>query len=154
MHYIKGPDFPTAGLILGRDGIRQAYETGRGAIKMRSKTHVEVTSRGRQRIVVTEIPYQVNKARLIEKIAQLVREKRIEGITELRDESSRDGMRIVMELKADAVAQVVLNRLYKHTQLQDTFGVIMLALVNGEPKAVSYTHLDVYKRQCSGRWLG
>lgn len=137
MHYIKGPDFPTAGLILGTQGIKDAYNTGRGAIKMRAKTHIEVTSRGKQRIVVTELPYQVNKARLIEKIAHLVREKTIEGITELRDETSRDGIRIVIELKADAVAQVILNRLYKHTQMQDTFGVNMLALVNGEPKTLN-----------------
>ena len=137
MQYIKGPDFPTAGLILGTDGIKQAYETGRGLIKMRSKTHFETTSRGRQRIVVTELPYQVNKARLIEKIAQMVREKKIEGITELRDETSRDGMRIVIELKGDAIGKVVLNKLYKHTQLQDTFGVIMLALVDGVPRTLS-----------------
>lgn len=137
MHYIKGPDFPTAGLILGTQGIKDAYSTGRGAIKMRAKTHIEVTARGKQRIVVTELPYQVNKARLIEKIAHLVREKTIEGITELRDETSRDGIRIVIELKSDAIAQVILNRLYKHTQMQDTFGVIMLALVDGEPKILT-----------------
>ena len=137
MQYIKGPDFPTAGLILGKEGIKQAYETGRGLVRMRSKSHFEVTSRGRQRIVVTELPYQVNKANLIEKIAQLVREKKIDGISALRDETSRDGMRIVIELKADAVGKVVLNKLYKHTQLQDTFGVIMLALVNGVPKTLS-----------------
>ncbi len=137
MRYIKGPDFPTAGLILGTDGIKDAYRTGRGAIKMRAKTHIEVTARGKQRIVVTELPYQVNKARLIEKIAQLVREKQLDGITELRDESSRDGVRVVIELKADAVAQVILNRLYKHTQMQDTFGAIMIALVNGEPKLLN-----------------
>lgn len=137
MQYIKGPDFPTAGMILGKEGIKNAYETGRGLVKMRSKTHFETTSRGKQRIVVTELPYQVNKARLIEKIAQMVREKKIEGITELRDESSRDGMRIVIELKNDAIGKVVLNKLYKHTQLQDTFGVIMLALVDGVPKTLS-----------------
>lgn len=137
MHYIKGPDFPTAGLILGTDGIKDAYRTGRGAIKMRAKTHIEVTTRGKQRIVVTELPYQVNKARLIEKIAQLVRDKQIEGITELRDETSRDGVRVVIELKADAVAQVILNRLYKHTQMQDTFGAIMIALVDGEPRTLN-----------------
>ena len=157
MQYIKGPDFPTAGLILGTDGIKQAYATGRGPVKMRSKTHVEVTEKGKQRIVVTEIPYQVNKAKLIEKIAQLARDKVVEGITSLRDESSRDGMRIVIELKNDAVAQVVLNRLYKHTQLQDTFGVIMLALVNGEPKVLPLKEVlrqyilhqeDVITRRC------
>ncbi len=137
MHYIKGPDFPTAGLILGTDGIKDAYRTGRGAIRMRAKTHIEVTARGKQRIVVTELPYQVNKARLIEKIAQLVRDKHIEGITELRDETSRDGVRVVIELRSDAVAQVILNRLYKHTQMQDTFGAIMIALVDGEPKLLN-----------------
>ena len=157
MEYIKGPDFPTAGLILGKEGIKNAYETGRGLIKMRSKTHFEVTARGRQRIVVTEIPYQVNKARLIEKIAQLVNEKKIEGISAVRDETSRDGMRIVIELKADAIGKVVLNKLYKHTQLQDTFGVIMLALVDGVPKTLplkSVLHYyiehqkDVVTRRC------
>ena len=137
MHYIKGPDFPTHGLILGTDGIKDAYRTGRGAIKMRAKTHIEVTTRGKQRIVITELPYQVNKARLIDKIAQLAREKQIEGITELRDESNRDGIRVVIELKADAIAQVVLNRLYKHTQMQDTFGAIMIALVDGVPKLLN-----------------
>ena len=115
MHYIKGPDFPTAGLILGQQGIKDAYLTGRGAIKMRAKTHVEVTAKGKQRIVVTELPYQVNKARLIERMANLVRDKVIEGITEIRDESSGAGIRVVIELKNDAIAKVVLNRLYKHT---------------------------------------
>lgn len=137
LHYIKGPDFPTAGLILGRQGIIDTYKTGRGAIKMRAKTHIEVTAKGRQRIVVTELPYQVNKARLIERMAGLVRDKVIEGITEIRDESSRDGIRIVIELKSDAVAKVILNRLYKHTQMQDTFGAIMIALVDGEPKTLN-----------------
>lgn len=137
MHYIKGPDFPTAGLILGSDGIRDAYRTGRGSIRMRAKTHIEVTARGKQRIVITELPYQVNKARLIEKIAQLVRDKQLEGITELRDETSRDGVRVVIELKADVVAQVMLNRLYKHTQMQDTFGAIMIALVDGVPQTLN-----------------
>lgn len=137
MQYIKGPDFPTAGLILGRDGIKDAYRTGRGAIRMRAKTHIEVTAKGKQRIVVTELPYQVNKARLIEKIAQLVRDKQIEGITELRDESSRDGIRVVIELRSDAVAQIILNRLYKHTQMQDTFGAIMIALVDGVPQTLN-----------------
>lgn len=137
MHYIKGPDFPTAGLILGTDGIKEAYRTGRGAIRMRAKTHIEVTARGKQRIVITELPYQVNKARLIEKIAQLVRDKQLEGITELRDETSRDGVRVVIELKADVVAQIMLNRLYKHTQMQDTFGAIMIALVDGVPQTLN-----------------
>ncbi len=137
MEHIKGPDFPTAGIILGRDGIESAYRTGRGSIKVRAKTHVEITAKGKQRIVVTELPYQVNKARLIERIANMVKDKRIDGITELRDESSRDGMRVVMELRGDAIAKVVLNRLYKHSQLQDTFGVIMLALVDGVPQVLS-----------------
>lgn len=137
MHYIKGPDFPTYGLILGQQGIKDAYLTGRGAIKMRAKTHVEVTAKGKQRIVVTELPYQVNKARLIERMANLVREKIIEGITEIRDESSGAGIRVVIELKADAVAKVVLNRLYKHTQMQDTFGAIMIALVDNQPQVLN-----------------
>ena len=144
MRYIKGPDFPTAGLILGQDGIKQAYETGRGLIKMRAKSHFETTSRGRQRIVITELPYLVNKARLIEKIALLVREKKIDGISELRDETSRDGMRIVIELKTDAIGKVVLNKLYKHTQLQDTFGAIMLALVDGVPQTLSLKSMLQY----------
>ncbi len=137
MEHIKGPDFPTAALILGKEGIKDAYRTGRGSVKMRAKTHVEVTAKGKQRIVVTELPYQVNKARLLEKIASLVRDKHVEGITAIRDESSRDGMRVVFELRSDAIAQVVLNRLYKHSQLQDSFGVIMLALVGGEPKVLN-----------------
>ncbi len=120
MQVIKGPDFPTHGIILGTEGIRSAYSTGRGSIKVRARAMIEEGARGKRRIVVTELPYQVNKARLIEKIADLVRDKRIEGIIELRDESDRDGMRIVMELRNDANAQVILNQLYKHTQMQDT----------------------------------
>ena len=134
MKYIKGPDFPTAGLILGLDGLTQAYETGRGKIKMRARAHIETTKSGKDNIVITEIPYQVNKANLIEKIADLARNKRIQGITELRDESDRDGIRVVIESKRDAVPEVILNQLYKHTQLQDTFGIILLALVGGVPK--------------------
>ncbi|MBT9170995.1 MAG: DNA gyrase subunit A [Actinobacteria bacterium] len=134
---IKGPDFPTGGLIMGRDGIRSAYERGRGIIKMRGRAHVEQTKSGRSRIVVTEIPFQVNKARLIEKIAELVREKKISDISDLRDESDRSGLRVVIELKREAVPQVVLNQLYKHTQLQESFGVIMLALVDGVPRTLS-----------------
>ena len=134
MKYIKGPDFPTAGLILGMDGLTQAYETGRGKIKMRARAHIETTKSGKDNIVITEIPYQVNKANLIEKIADLARDKRIQGITELRDESDRDGIRVVIESKRDAVPEVILNQLYKHTQLQDTFGIILLALVGGVPK--------------------
>ncbi|MDY4474658.1 DNA gyrase subunit A, partial [Mitsuokella sp.] len=137
MTAIKGPDFPTAGLILGQDGIRQAYTTGRGVIKMRANARIETMSNGKPRIIVTELPYQVNKARLVEKIAQLVRDKQIEGITDLRDESDRGGMRIVIDLRRDANANVILNQLYKHTQLQDSFGVIMLALVDGKPKILN-----------------
>ncbi|MDF4730557.1 DNA gyrase subunit A, partial [Vibrio parahaemolyticus] len=122
MECIPGPDFPTAGLILGRSGIRRAYETGRGSIILRAKVEIEEKSNGKQSIIVTELPYQVNKARLIEKIAELVRDKKIEGITDLRDESDRNGMRIVMEVRRDANANVLLNNLYKHTALQTSFG--------------------------------
>ncbi|MDD4600206.1 DNA gyrase subunit A [bioreactor metagenome] len=134
---IKGPDFPTAGLILGQEGIKQAYTTGRGVVKMRAQAQVEKMSNGKPRILVTELPYQVNKARLIEKIAELVRDKSIDGITDLRDESDRKGMRIVMELRRDVNADVLLNQLYKHTQLQETFGIIMLALVDGRPRVLN-----------------
>ena len=137
MGIIKGPDFPTAGLILGRDGIRDAYVTGRGTIKMRAKANIEEASSGKMRIIVTELPYQVNKAKLVEKIAVLVREKTIDGITDLRDESGRDGMRVVIELRRDANANIVLNQLYKHTSLQESFGVINLALVDGRPEILN-----------------
>ncbi len=137
MEFIQGPDFPTGGLILGRSGIRAAYHTGRGRVVMRAKTEIEEMSLNRQRIVVTEIPYMVNKSRLVEKIAELVHEKKVEGISDIRDESDRAGMRIVIELKRDVIPQVVLNHLYKHTQMQDTFGVNMLALVDGEPKVLT-----------------
>ncbi|MGI6653556.1 MAG: DNA gyrase subunit A [Christensenellales bacterium] len=137
MEHIKGPDFPTGGLILGTSGIREAYHTGRGRIIVRAKAEVETLSNGRDRIIVSEIPYLVNKARLITKIAELVHEKRLDGISDIRDESDREGMRIVIDLKRDAQAQVVLNYLYKHTQMQDTFGAILLALVDGEPKILS-----------------
>jgi DNA gyrase subunit A len=137
MQYIKGPDFPTGALILGREGIRQAYTTGRGSVKMRAQARIERMSNGKTRILVSELPYQVNKARLIEKIAELVRDKTIDGITDLRDESDRTGMRIVIELRRDANGDVVLNQLYKHTQLQETFGVIMLALVEGKPQVLN-----------------
>ncbi len=137
MKYIKGPDFPTGGIIMGIKGIRDAYMTGRGSIKVRSKTTIEKMSNGKNRILVHEIPYQVNKARLIEKIAELVRDKRIDGITDLRDESDRKGMRIVIELRRDVNPQVVLNQLYKNTQMQDNFGVITLALVNGMPQILT-----------------
>ena len=137
MEIVKGPDFPTGATILGRQGIEDAYRTGRGKIKIRSVTDIEPMPNGKQRIVVTELPYMVNKARLIQNIANLVKEKKIEGIAELRDESSREGMRIAIELKRDTNANVILNQLYKHTQLQDSFGVILLALVNGEPKVLN-----------------
>jgi len=137
MHHIPGPDFPTSGEILGRSGIRRAYETGRGSILVRAKTEIETTKKGRERILVTELPYQVNKARLVEKIADLVREKKIEGITDLRDESDRRGMRIVMEVRRDANASVILNNLYKQTPMQTTFGVNMLAIVGGRPKTLT-----------------
>ena len=137
MQYIKGPDFPTGGVILGKRGIYDAYHEGRGRIVVRAKSEIEEMSGNRQRIVVTEIPYMVNKAKLIEKIAEMVHEKAVDGISDIRDESDRNGMRIVIELKRDVNANVVLNTLYKHTQLQDTFGVIMLALVDGEPKVLS-----------------
>ncbi|HSB20000.1 MAG TPA: DNA gyrase subunit A [Anaeromyxobacteraceae bacterium] len=142
MRFVPGPDFPTAGIILGRDGIRQAYETGRGAIEVRARASIEVHPRTeREAIVVTEIPYQVNKAKLVEHIADLVRDKKIEGISDLRDESSREGMRVVIELKRDAVAQVVLNNLYAHTALQQSFGVILLAIDAGQPRILSLREL-------------
>ena len=137
MEHIKGPDFPTGGIIMGRSGIRAAYATGRGKIILRAKTHIEQHKNGRERIIVTEIPYMVNKARLIERVADLVKEKKVDQISNIRDESSRKGMKIVIELKRDANAQIVLNQLYSFTQLQDTVGVTMLALVKGEPKTLS-----------------
>jgi len=144
MKTIKGPDFPTAGIIVGRNGIKAAYNTGRGTIKVRAKAQIEQMGNGRECIVITELPYQVNKARLIEKIAGLVRDKKIEGISDLRDESDRRGMRIVIELKRDANARVILNQLYKQTQLQDTFGIIMLALVDGKPKCLNLKQILHY----------
>ncbi len=142
---IQAPDFPTGAQILGRSAAREAYRTGQGKIKVRSKYEFEETSRGKMQIVFTEIPYQVNKARLIEKIAELVKDKKIEHISDIRDESDRDGMRIVLELKKDANPQITLNRLFKHTQLQDTFSVIMIALVDGQPKMLNlYDMLDNY----------
>ena len=144
---VKGPDFPTGAMILGTRAIEEAYRTGRGKIRVRAVTDIEPMQNGKNRIVVTELPYMVNKARLIEKIAELVREKKIDGIVELRDESSRQGMRICIELRRDVNVNVILNQLYKHTQLQDTFGVIMLALVNNEPKVMSLPEmLEVYLR--------
>lgn len=134
---VKGPDFPTGAIIMGKSSVREAYRTGQGKAIVRAVTEIEETSHGKQQIIVTEIPYQVNKARLIEKIADLVRDKRVEGITAIRDESNRKGMRIVIELKRDTNANIVLNRLYKHTQLQDTISMIMLALVDGRPKILN-----------------
>ena len=142
MRFVPGPDFPTAGIILGRDGIRQAYETGRGTVVVRARAAVEVHPKTeRESIVVTEIPYQVNKAKLVEHIADLVRDKKLEGISDLRDESSREGMRVVIELKRDAVAQVVLNNLYAHTALQTGFGVILLAIDGGQPRILDLKQL-------------
>ena len=138
MQIVKGPDFPTGALILGKEGIKQAYTTGRGKITLRAETEIEEMSGNKQRIIVSSLPYQVNKAKLIQNISELAKDKKIEGISEVRDESDRkEKVRIVIELKRDANAQVVLNRLYKHTQMQDTFGIIMLALVNGEPKILT-----------------
>lgn len=142
---IKGPDFPTGGTILGTSGIEQAYRTGRGKIRVRAVTDIEAMPNGKNRIVVTELPYMVNKARLIEKIAELHKLKKIDGIVDLRDESNRQGMRICIELRRDVSAKIVLNQLFKHTQLQDTFGVIMIALVNNEPKVLNLLQmLDYY----------
>ncbi len=144
MTAIKGPDFPTGGLIMGTEGIISAYTTGRGAVKMRACTHIEEKPNGKSRIIVTELPYQVNKARLVEKIAQLVRDKTIEGITGLNDESDRNGMSVVIDLRRDINPDVILNQLYRHTQLQDTFGVIMLALVDGHPRILTLTQILNY----------
>ena len=136
-NHIKGPDFPTAGFIMGIDGIKEAYTTGRGRVIMRGRATIEEKDNGKEVIIINEIPYQVNKSSLIEKIADLVRDKRLEGISDLRDESDKDGMRIVIECKRDAIAEIILNNLYKQTQLQDTFGIIMLAIVDGVPKVMS-----------------
>ena len=145
MEIIKGPDFPTGATILGRRDIEEAYRTGRGKIKTRAVSEIETMENGKSRIVVTELPYMVNKAKLVEKIASLVKEKKIDGITDLRDESDQEGTRVVIEVRRDANANVILNQLYKHTQLQDSFGVIMLALVNGEPKVLNLLQmLDEY----------
>ena len=145
MEIVKGPDFPTGGIILGTSGINEAYRTGRGKVRVRAVTNIEPMDNGKNRIVVTELPYLVNKAKLIEKIAELHKDKKIDGITDLRDESDREGMRIVVELRRDVNPSVVLNLLFKHTQLQDTFGVINLALVNGEPKVLNlYELLNYY----------
>ncbi|MBF0840602.1 MULTISPECIES: DNA gyrase subunit A [Mammaliicoccus] len=157
MDIVQGPDFPTAGLIMGRSGIRRAYETGRGSVLMRARAEIDVMKNGKERIIVTEVPYQVNKARLIEKIAELARDKKIEGITELRDETSlKVGLRIVIEVRKDANANVILNNLYKQTPLQTSFGVNMIALVNGKPKllglrSVIYHYLEHQKEVVTRR---
>ena len=144
MEYVKGPDFPTSAIIMGKESIAEAYRTGRGKVKVRSRAVIEELPKGKQQIVVTEIPYQVNKARLVERIAELVKEKKLEGISDLRDESNRNGMRIVIELKRDANANIVLNNLYKHSQMEDTFSIIMLALVNGVPKVLNLKEMLFY----------
>lgn len=142
---VKGPDFPTGAVIMGKNAAKEAYRTGQGKVIVRAVSEIEETSRGRQQIIVTEIPYQVNKARLIEKMADMVKEKRLEGISEIRDESNRKGMRIVIELKKDANANIILNRLYKHTQMQETISMIMLAIVNGKPRILNLREiLDEY----------
>ena len=156
MTCMKGPDFPTGGIIMGLSGIRSAYRTGRGKIVVRARAEIEQYAKDKSRIVVTEIPYQVNKARLVERIAELIHDKKIEGISDLRDETDRSGMRIVIELKRDVNANVIFNQLYKHTAMQDTFGVIMLALVNGEPKILSlkqmlWHYLDFQKEVVTRR---
>ncbi len=144
LEIVKGPDFPTGGMILGTRGIEEAYRTGRGKIRVRAITDIETMPNGKSRIIVTELPYMVNKARLIEKIAEMVRDKKIDGITDLSDQSNREGMRVVIELRRDVNANVILNQLYKHTQLQDTFGVIMLALVNNQPKVMNILQMLKY----------
>lgn len=144
MMAIKGPDFPTGGTIMGRDGIRDAYTTGRGSVRVRAEARIERMNNGKMRILVSELPYQVNKARLIEKIAELVRDKKIDGITDLRDESDRTGMQVVIELRRDVNANVILNQLYKHTQMQETFGVIMLALVDNQPRVLNLREIIFY----------
>ena len=141
MKHIKGPDFPTGGKVLGLEGIRDAYSTGRGKVKMQGKAYTETPDRGRSKIIITELPYQVNKANLVEKVAGLSRDKKVEGIAEIRDESDKDGMRVVIEVKKDAVPEVVLNQLYKQTQFEDTFGIILLALVDGTPRVMSLKQL-------------
>lgn len=144
MEIVKGPDFPTGATVMGKRGIEEAYRTGRGKIRVRAVSDIETMPNGKSRIVVTEIPYLVNKARLIEKIAELVKDRKVDGITDLRDESDRQGMRIVIEVRRDANANIILNQLLKHTQLQDTFGVIMLALVNNQPKVLNLLQMLNY----------
>ena len=141
---VKAPDFPTGGLILGTRGCEEAYRTGRGKIRVRAVTNIETLPNGKSQIIATELPYMVNKANLIIKIAELVKLKKIDGITDIRDESNREGVRVVIELRKDANANVILNQLYKHTQLQDTFGVIMLALINNQPKVMNLLDMLTY----------
>ncbi|NIT51247.1 MAG: DNA topoisomerase 4 subunit A, partial [candidate division Zixibacteria bacterium] len=141
MKYMKGPDFPTAGIIYGSDGIAEAYTTGRGKITVRARANIEHLKQNKERIIVSELPYQVNKASLIEKIADLVKEKKVDGITDVRDESDRDGIRVVIELKRDSQPEIILNQLYRHTQMQITFGIINLALVDGVPKIMNLKEL-------------
>ena len=141
---IKAPDFPTGGIIYGYQGVREAYLTGRGRIVMRGKAHIETTSTGKEKIIISEIPYMVNKAELIMKIAELVNEKKIEGISNVNDESDRTGMRIVIDVKKDEISNVVLNKLYKYTLLQSAFSVNNIALVKGRPKLLNLTHLIRY----------
>ena len=147
LQIVKAPDFPTGGIILGTRGAEEAYRTGRGKVRVRAVTNIETMSNGKSRIIVTELPYMVNKANLILKIADLVKLKKVDGITDLRDETNREGMRIVIELRKDANANVILNQLYKHTQLQDSFGVIMLALVNNQPKVMNLLDMLTYYLQ-------
>ena len=144
MKYVKGPDFPSGAIIVGKENIKNAFMTGRGSIKVKAKLEIEEMKGGKNRIIVNEIPYQVNKSKLIEKIAELVKDKRIDGISDLRDESDKDGMRIVIEIKKDYNPNIVINNLYKHTQLQDNFSVIMIALVNGEPKVLNLKEMIHY----------
>ena len=144
MKHKKAPDFPTGAIILGTRGAEEAYRTGRGKVVVRAVTNIETLANGKNQIIVTELPYMVNKAKLIEKIAELHKEKKIDGITDLRDESSREGMRVVIELRRDVNANIVLNKLYKHTQLQDSYGMIMLALVNNEPKVMNLLDMLTY----------
>jgi len=149
--YLPGPDFPTGGFIYGKEGIRQAYETGKGVIQLRARAIIERDRKGeRENIVVTELPYQTNKAKFVERVAELVQEKTIEGISNIRDESDRDGMRVVIELKRNEVAEVILNQLYKHTQMQTSFGIILLAIHQNQPKLLSLKemlHLFIQHRQ-------
>ena len=137
MHYIQGPDFPTGGIIVGHEGIRSAFQTGRGIVKVRGRVQIETNEKGRSQLIITEVPYQQNKAKLVEKIAELVKERKMEGLTDLRDESDRSGVRVVLEIKKDYQPQVIINQLYKYTPLQQTFGIIMLALVDGQPRVLN-----------------